>query len=618
MHSAVVTAPAAAPARPACRVAARARRSVAPPPGRGSVARAAVDAPGAEVPPLSDEVAAILAEQGIDFERSGLKYLPNEARLRALDRKSAKFEKTKNEKCGSHMWQDVAELAALIREGKTSWADLDLDEVDVRLKWAGLFHRRKRTPGRFMMRLKVPNGEMTSEQLRFLGDCIAPYGADGCADITTRANIQLRGVTLEDADHIIAGLQERGLTSFMSGMDNVRNITGSPIAGIDPHELVDTRALCHELNAAITSNGAGNAALTNLPRKINIGISSSRDDYAHCHINDVGLKAVRDPASGEVGFNVELGGYFSIKRNVMSISGDTFLTQEQVVPYCIALLEVFRDHGARDDRQKARLMWLVEAMGVDPFRAAIEQRMGQTLRREVHLAYDDEWVRRDVLGVHAQKQEGLFWAGANVPAGRMLAADFHALADAANKYGDGSVRFTVEENVVIPNVPEAKLAEMQAEPIFQRFPIHAGPLLRGLVSCTGSQFCPLALIETKNRALEVVRELEAQLDIPATVRIHVTGCPNSCGQAQVGDIGLMGAPAKLDGKAVEGVKIFLGGKIGENPDLAKEFQKGVPADPAILVPRLRDLLISEFGAVPKGAAAPAGAQQQQQPAGAGA
>ncbi|PRW21087.1 ferredoxin--nitrite reductase [Chlorella sorokiniana] len=604
MRAAVTTHP-AAPARPctAGSSAGRVPRHAAVP--RRSVARRAVEAPGAEVPPLSEEVAAKLAELGIDFDRSGLKYLSNDARMRALDRKSTKFEKTKNEKCGSHMWSDVTELAALIREGKTSWEDLDLDDVDVRLKWAGLFHRRKRTPGRFMMRLKLPNGELTSEQLRFLGDCIAPYGEDGCADITTRANIQLRGIQLEDADRIIEGLRQRGLTSFMSGMDNVRNITGSPIAGIDPHELIDTRPLCHALNDAITSQGAGNAALTNLPRKINIGISSSRDDFAHCHINDVGLKAVRDPESGRVGFNVELGGYFSIKRNVMSISGDTFLTQEQVVPYCIALLEVFRDHGARDDRQKARLMWLVEAMGVDAFRSAIEQRMGQSLRREVHVAYDDVWERRDVLGIHPQAQEGLHWAGACVPAGRLLASDFHALADAADTYGDGSVRLTVEENVIVPNVPQERLAALQADPLFQRFPVQGGNLLRGLVSCTGAQFCSLALVETKNRALEVVRKLEAELDIPRLVRMHWTGCPNSCGQAQVGDIGLMGAPAKLDGKAVEGVKIFLGGKIGENPELAKEFERGIPVDESILLPRLRDLLISEFGATPKQAAQPA-------------
>lgn len=584
-------------------------RSITVSPQRRLVTVRAVEAPGYESPPLSEEVAAKIEELGLDFERSGLKYLSNDARMRAMDRKSVKFEKTKNEKCGSHMWSDVSELAQLIRDGKTKWEDLDLDDVDVRLKWSGLFHRRKRTPGRFMMRLKVPNGELTAAQLRYLGDCIAPYGADGCADITTRANMQIRGVQLEDADRIIAGLQERGLTSLMSGMDNVRNITGSPIAGIDPHELLDTRPLCHELNAAITANGVGNAALTNLPRKINIGLSSTRDDFAHCHINDVGLKAVRDPASGEVGFNVELGGYFSIKRNVVSISGDTFLTQEQVVPYCMALLEVFRDHGARNDRQKARLMWLVEAMGVDAFREAIEQRMGQTLRREVHVAYDDVWARRDVMGVHPQKQPGMFWAGACVPAGRMHTADFYALADAAEKYGDGTVRLTVEENVIVPNVPEAKVEALLADPFFQHFPVNGGNLLRGLVSCTGAQFCPLALIETKNRALELVRQLEEQLDIPRLVRMHWTGCPNSCGQAQVGDIGLMGAPAKLDGKAVEGVKVFLGGKIGENPELAKQFEAGLPVEH--LLPRLKELLISEFGATPKGqaeaAAAPAAA-----------
>lgn len=519
--------------------------------------------------------------------------------IKALDRKANKFEKTKVEKCGSTMWTEVEDLAKLIREGKTSWEDLNLDDIDVRLKWSGLFHRRKRTPGRFMMRLKVPAGELTSEQLRFLGDCIAPYGADGCADITTRANIQLRGITLEDVDSIIAGLRAVGLSNVMSGMDNVRNITCSPIAGIDEHEFIDARLLCHEVNAMITDSGLGNAQLTNLPRKLNIGISGSRDDYAHCHINDVGLKAVMHPVSGEVGFNVELGGYFSIKRNVMSISGDTFLTPHQVVPYCKALLEVFRDNGNREDRQKARLMWLVEDWGVERFRQAIEERMGMELQPEAHVVYAEPWERRDVLGVHAQKQPGLCWVGACVPVGRLHAQDFHDMADVCEKYGDGTVRLTVEENFIIPNVPENKIPELRLEPLFQRFKIDAGALSRGLVSCTGSQFCSLALIETKNRAQKIIEKLEAELDIPSTVRIHWTGCPNSCGQAQVGDIGLMGSPAKLDGKAVEGVKIFLGGKIGENPDLAKEFEKGIPCDEGVLVPRLRALLIENFGAKPR-------------------
>ena len=203
------------------------------------------------------------------------------------------------------------------------------------------------------------------------------------------------------------------------------------------------------------------------------------------------------------------------------------------------------------------------------------------------------------MGIHAQKQDGLFWVGAVVPAGRLQAADFADLADVAERYGDGTVRMTVEENVVIPNVPESKLAALQAEPVFLRLPIGGGPLLRGLVSCTGAQFCSLAMIETKNRALAIIEKLESELEIPQMVRMHWTGCPNSCGQAQVGDIGLMGAPAKLDGKAVEGVRIMVGGKIGENPELASDFEKSVPCDESHLLPVLRQLLIDRFGATLK-------------------
>ncbi|KAK9807588.1 hypothetical protein WJX72_003483 [[Myrmecia] bisecta] len=555
----------------------------------------------AEVQPPSDEVKELMKAAGLDFDTSGLQYLTNEARLRALHKKAAKPEKIKNGKCGSRIWSEIKEVGELVRAGETKWEDLDLDDIDVRLKWAGLFHRRKKTPGKFMMRLKVPNGELTSKQLRYLGSCIKPFGADGCADITTRANIQLRGVTLAEADQIMAGLVEHGLSSVMSGMDNVRNMTGSPIAGIDPHELVDVRPLNYAINDMITKSGLGNPELTNLPRKLNIGLSPSRDDFPHTHINDVGLKAVKDPETGEVGFNVELGGYFSIKRNAMSIPGDTFITYDQVVPYCKALLEVFRDHGARNDRQKARLMWLVEEWGADKFRETVGQYMGVELRKEVHEQHEDVWLRRDVMGIHPQKQAGLFWAGAVVPAGRIFADDFDELADIVDKYGDGTVRLTVEENFLIPSVPEAKLEALRAEPFFQKYKIDAGPLMRGMVSCTGAQFCGVAIIETKNRAIEIVKKLEQQLDFPKPVRMHWTGCPNSCGQAQVADIGLMGCPAKKDGKAVEGVRIFLGGTIGENPALAAEFEKGVPCDEETLLPKLRDLLIEKFNATPKAA-----------------
>ena len=282
----------------------------------------------------------------------------------------------------------------------------------------------------------------------------------------------------------------------------------------------------------------------------------------------------------------------------MSIPGDTFIRPNQVTTYCKSLMEVFRDHGERVDRQKARLMWLVEAVGVAEFRRMVAQRMGlDDLPGEVHPQYDTEFKRRDILGIHPQKQEGQYWVGACIPVGRVVAKDFHDLADICEKYGDGTVRVTVEQNVVIPNVSESDLQALQNEDVFKRFQIMPGKLMSGLVSCTGAQFCGLALIETKNRAIKIIQELEEQLEIPSLVRIHWTGCPNSCGQAQVGDIGLMGAPAKKDGKAVEGVRIFLGGEIGENPKLAMEFEKAIPAEDAVQV--LSRILIEQFGAATK-------------------
>lgn len=546
-------------------------------------------------------VSCAAAPVDADLDKSGLKYLSAEARERALAKKSNKFEKVKAEKCGSTMWTEVTELAALIREGKSNWEDLNLDDIDVRMKWSGLFHRRKRQPGTFMMRLKVPNGELTSEQLRELGDCITPFGDAGCADITTRANIQLRGITLETADQIMEKLDKVGLTSKMSGMDNVRNLTGNPIAGLDPHEVVDTRPILAEMQDMITDHGKGRADLTNLPRKINICISPTRDDFPHTHINDIGFEALKDPSSGEVVYNLVVGGYFSTARNVASIPSNISVTGEQLIPFTEALLKVFRDHGARGNRQKTRLMWLVEEIGLEKFKELCEEYMGGgvKLNDAVEVTHDDVWERRDLLGVHEQKQEGLNWVGCCIPAGRIQTDEFYEAARLAETYGDGTVRITCEENILFVNVPKANVDGLLSEPLLEKWKVNPGNLQRGLVSCTGSQFCGFALIETKQRAVHVADLLEKELDIPKPVRIHWTGCPNSCGQAQVGDIGIMGGPAKLNKKAVEGVKLFLGGKIGEGAELASEFEKGIPAAEEYLVPKLKEMLIENFGATPK-------------------
>jgi len=496
----------------------------------------------------------------------------------------------------------MSELAALVREGKSTWEDLDLDDVDMRTKWNGMFHRRKRTPGKFMMRLRIPNGVVTSEQLRWLASHVAAAGEDGCADITTRANLQLRGLTIEQCDDVFTGLYDRGLTSVQAGMDNVRNMTGNPLAGIDPHEVVDTLPLCRALDDMVTANRRGNPALANLPRKFNIAVNATRDDFVHTHINDLAFDAVRAP-DGSVRFNVLVGGYLSIKRCAESFPLGCSLSEEELVPFSEALLTVFRENGKRTDRQKARFIWLVEEWGVDKTREAIAAQMGVAgFAPPVDHAPEDAWERRDIMGIHAQKQEGLFWAGAVVPVGRLQVGDMEEYARIADEYGSGEVRLTVDEHVIIPNVPEARLEALKAEPIFQRHPLNPGPLMGGLVSCTGAQFCGFALTETKMPAIEYAQRLEAELDIPKPVRMHWTGCPNSCGQAQVGDIGLIGAPAKkeVDGKkvAVAGVNIIGGGLIGEGAKLAAtEFEKSVPLEDAYDV--LKKILIEQHGATPK-------------------
>lgn len=531
-------------------------------------------------------------------------HLPPAALERA--KKGNKNEKVKLAKCGSAMWTEVHELQAILREGTTDFADLENDDLEIRLKWAGLFHRKKRTPGRFMMRLKVSNGILDADQCRYLGEAVEGYGEDGCLDITTRMNIQLRGVALTEAGDVCQRLYDIGLTSFMSGMDNVRNMVGSPIAGIDPHEIVDTRPFCKAIENMITNDRKGRPELTNLPRKFNICVSGSRDDFAHTHINDIGLVPMANPArGGEVGFNVVVGGFFSIKRNEEAIPMDTWLTMEEVVPFCEAVLLYFRDHGDRKNRQAARLMYMLDQWGTEGFRDGVAEYMHRTepLARAVvppPAEYDTPWERRDVQGVHAQRQEGLSWVGANVPAGRLHSVDMYDIAAVAEEYSAGEVRLTVDQNILFPNVENGRLDEMLADPLFQRFKVKPGNIAGGLVSCTGAQYCGFGLVETKNRAVVLADILDAKLTVPRPLRMHWTGCKNSCGQVQVADIGLMGAAAKNEaGKACEGVDIYLGGRIGEDAHLGEMIFKGVPVAEEVLVPKLEEILKEHFGAVDK-------------------
>ncbi len=497
-----------------------------------------------------------------------------------------KFEKLKSEKDGLALKAELAEFARI------GWEAMDATDREHRLKWLGVFFRPV-TPGKFMMRFRFPSGITTSEQMRVLGDIIQRYGDEGTADITTRQNIQLRGIRIEDLPEIFRKMAAVGLTSIQSGMDNVRNITGSPVAGIEAGELYDTRAMIQELQDRIINKGEGNPEFTNLPRKFNIAIAGCRDNSVHAEINDLAfVPAFKDDVFG---FNVLVGGFFSGKRCEAAIPMNVWVAPDDVVEFSLSILRLFRDYGPRANRLKTRLMFLIDEWGIEKFRTESERVHGSTLATAA-LKDEIEWEKRDHIGVYPQKQAGLNFVGLHIPVGFMQAADFFELARLAEVYGTGELRFTVEQNVIIPHVADAKLETLLSEPILQRFKVKPGNLTRTVVSCTGAQFCNFALIETKQYAVSIIDAVEAKVNVPKPVRIHWTGCPNSCGQPQVADIGLMGAKGRKDGKIVEAVDIFMGGTVGKDAKLGEKVIKGIPLVDLDAV--LIDLLTEKFGATP--------------------
>jgi ferredoxin-nitrite reductase len=500
-----------------------------------------------------------------------------------------KFEKFKAEKDGLAVKNEIENFTQI------GWEAMDENDLNHRLKWLGVFFRPV-TPGKFMMRMRIPNGILTSNQLSVLADVVQRYGDDGSADITTRQNIQLRGINFSDIPDIFNKFHKVGLTTIQSGMDNVRNITGDPVAGLDADEFYDTRELVQQIQDMLTNNGEGNPEFSNLPRKFNIAITGGRDNSVHAEINDLAFIPAFLTTQEQIpvfGFNVIVGGLFSAKRCEAAIPLNVWVLPADVVSLSKVIVEIFRDHGLRANRQKARLMWLLDEWGIEKFRLEVEKRFGKSL---FPAAAKDEinWEKRNHLGIYKQKQAGLNYAGLNIPVGRLSANDMLEIARLAEVYGSGEIRFTVEQNVIIPNIPDSSLTTFFTERILEKFAVNPGLLMGSLVSCTGAQFCNFALIETKNRALAMIKSLESELTLSRPVRIHWTGCPNSCGQPQVADIGLMGTKVRKNGQMLEGVDIYMGGTVGKDAHLGTCVQKGIPCED--LQPILRDLLIDNFGA----------------------
>ncbi|KEF41486.1 MAG: ferredoxin--nitrite reductase [Cyanobium sp. CACIAM 14] len=497
-----------------------------------------------------------------------------------------RIEQAKAAYCGLDLEPRLEELA------HQGWESLDEATLTIHLKWLGIFFRPV-TPGRFMVRLRLPNGLLDADQLEGLADVVDRCGEHGSADITTRQNLQLRGLLLEDMAPLLVSLNAMGLTSRQSGHDNPRNVTGNPLAGIDPEEFVDTRPLVQAIQARLLGPGGPR----NLPRKFNVAVGGAPDSFL-LHNDLAFLPAIRE---GSLGFTVMVGGFFSAQRNELAIPLGLWLPGQHLADFSLAVLRQFEREGSREARNRSRVMYLIDALGLEAYRERVLAEFAALAGAEATAAvlpHDGSHLvgraPRDVCGLHPQKQAGLHWAGLHVPMGRLDAAGMAGLAHLSRSYGSGELRLTESQNVVIPDIGGERLEALRAEPLLQRFRLQPGPLEAEAVSCTGNRYCSFALIHTKSTAQAVVEELERRLELPHAVRTHWTGCPNACGQPYMGQIGLMGAKARHEGQMVEAARIFLGGSMGSDPRLAELHHKGVPLSE--LPDVLESLLVEHFGA----------------------
>ncbi len=485
------------------------------------------------------------------------------------------------------------------------WADEGFDSIPPEyydlFKWHGFFHR-KQTPGYFMLRMRISNGILNTGQLRAVAELSRDYGR-GVGDFTTRQNIQLRWITIEEMPAIIEKLQAVGLGSEQTGMDNFRNVTGCPLTGLTRHELLDTRQL-----TAATALSLLGPEFENIPRKFNISINGCCLDCTHAQSNDIGLT----PATGRIGtrpvpgFNVMVGGHMGSRNPHLAVPLDVFVRTSQVTPLCRAILTLFRDHGNRSLRGKARLWYLIDEWGIDRFRDEVTKVLGEKLPSAgaCRLYRDPDPLEQDHVGVHPQIQDGLSYVGMVVPTGRITAERLFALAELADEYGSREIRLTNDQNVVIPNVTDRRLDELLAEPLLREWSPSPSGVMRGLVTCTGIDHCHFALNDTKGISLEIARKLEKRLpDRDKVVRLNVSGCVHACGRHRLSEIGLEATRLRQGGQVIDGFNIYEGGCLGEDARLGVEVHRKATIDETTEL--LADAIASRYRSDAAPAAGPA-------------
>jgi ferredoxin-nitrite reductase len=442
------------------------------------------------------------------------------------------------------------------------------------LKWLGVFFRRP-TPGKFMMRVRMPNGFATSEQLRTIAELSRRLG-NSVMDITTRQQIELRGFTLDSVPEIWEKLRGVDLRSLQTGIDNIRNINGCALAGLTPHESFDASPVVQELDRLFVGS-KGNPEFTNLPRKFNITVTGCLDNCTHNESQDIALVPARK--GGRFGFNVLVGGKMGSGGFTVASALNVFVEAFQAAAVVAELVKIYRDHGQREARSKCRFAFLIEEWGIRRLRTELVARLGQEL--EFRGKDMRSSTHADHLGVTSQSQTGLAAVGICIPTGRINPAQLEELARLADEYGNSEIRLTVAQNAVLPNVPTDRVDDLLEEPLLKEFSPRPSPFLRGLVACVGTDYCNLALIETKSHAVALSQALREKLGSHVDpLTIHWSGCPAGCGNHQAADVGLRGFKTKIDGKIVDAVAIYVGGRTGPHAIAGKEILETVPCDEA--------------------------------------
>ena len=515
--------------------------------------------------------------------------------IQAVQEKETRAQRAERLKREKNPWEAFDEVRAFARTGRASVLP---DWASTYFKWWGIYTQGDgvgATGGKggegitsdyFMMRIGIPNGIISSSQLRLIGGLARKY-ARNLTDITVRQNIQLHWLTIESLPEVVDALDAIGLSPKGACGDVVRNVTGCPLAGVGADELIDSSALALEISRLLTAN----PEFYNLPRKFKISVTSCPSWCTYPEINDVGLTAVKH--NGEVGYSLRVGGGLSADPH-LAVRLDAFILPDQAVRTVRAIAEIFREQqGLRDSRDRARLkhLFLKEGWTADSFLAELQSRLDFKLLPGVPEQVPDD-IFRDHVGIHPQHKPELSYVGASVLRGRLTGEQLETAAELAERFGSGALRVTVSQNLLFIDIPNHKTAELARQLEQIGLHVEASSFWRGAVACTGTEFCKLAITETKSFTRWLVDELEERLpEFDQQLRLHVTGCPNSCGQHWIADIGIEGKKIKHEGKLTDAYYFCLGGAVGQHSSIARPVGYRCPAP---LVPESIERLLRRY------------------------